>query len=124
MFQLLLCRSALKLSVVSQEAPVAADESMEAARLVRLEHRLTALWERVEASGQQAEQRHREVLQLYTDLQQQQSSARSGGDEAWLSGLMAQQLRTRLDEDRRQREQVRYGHTWTRRPGSAQRYGS
>ncbi|XP_027132919.1 SUN domain-containing protein 2 isoform X2 [Larimichthys crocea] len=96
----------------AEEAPVAADESMEAARLVRLEHRLTALWERVEASGQQAEQRHREVLQLYTDLQQQQSSARSGGDEAWLSGLMAQQLRTRLDEDRRQREQTRQQDLW------------
>ncbi|TKS89292.1 SUN domain-containing protein 1 [Collichthys lucidus] len=96
----------------AEEASVAADESMEAARLVRLEHRLTALWERVEASGQQAERRHREVLQLYTDLQQQQISARSGGDEAWLSGLMEQQLRTRLDEDRQQKEQTRQQDLW------------
>lgn len=69
------------------------------------------LWERVEAGGQRAEQRHREVLQLYTDLQQQQQeqlvTAQSGGDESWLE----EQLRTRLDEERRQREQVR---SWTR----------
>lgn len=68
-----------------------------------------ALWERVEAGGQRAEQRHREVLQLYTDLQQQQEqlvTAQSGGDKSWLE----EQLRTRLDEERRQREQVR---SWT-----------
>lgn len=70
-----------------------------------------ALWQRVEAGGQRAEQRHSEVLQLYTDLQQQQLvSAQSGGVEPWLSGLMDQQLsqlRRRLDEERQQREQVR-----------------
>lgn len=75
------------------------------------------LWERVEAGGQRAEQRHREVLQLYTDLQQEQEqqeqlvTAQSGGDESWLEEQLEKQLRTRLDEERRQREQVR---SWTR----------
>lgn len=82
------------------------------------------LWERVEAGGQRAEQRHREVLRLYSDLQQQQLvSAQSGGDESWLRGRLEQQLeqwleqrleqlRTRLDQEGRQREQVR---PWTHR---------
>lgn len=71
------------------------------------------LWERVEAGGQRAEQRHREVLQLYTDLQQQEQlvTAQSGGDESWLEEQLEKQLRTRLDEERWQREQVR---SWTR----------
>ncbi|XP_023257034.1 SUN domain-containing protein 1-like [Seriola lalandi dorsalis] len=51
--------------------PPAAEEE-ELARLIGLEQTLTALWERVEAGGRRAEQRHREVLRLYTDLQQQQ----------------------------------------------------
>ncbi|XP_026170566.1 SUN domain-containing protein 1-like isoform X2 [Mastacembelus armatus] len=92
-------------------------EKEESARLVRLEQSLTALWERVEARGQRAEQRHREVLQLYTDLQQQQqqqqlSSAQSGTEdvETWLSRLVDQQLaelRTLLEEEGQQREQLR-----------------
>lgn len=96
----------MRVSVASQE---------ESARLVRLEESLAALWERVEAGGQRAERRHSEVLRLYTDLQQQKQpvSAQSGGVEPWLSGLLDQQLeqlRSRLDEERQLREQVRY---WT-----------
>lgn len=83
-----------------------ADES---ARLIRLEQSLTALWERVEAGEQRAEQRHGEVLQLYTDLQEQLVTAQSSGYESWLE----EQFRTRLDEERRQREQVR---SWTHHP--------
>lgn len=70
------------------------------------------MWERVEAGGRRAEQRHVEVLQLYADLQQPQSA----GDhlETWVSRLLdgqLTQLRTCLDEERQQREQVRY---WAR----------
>ncbi|XP_067432537.1 SUN domain-containing protein 1-like isoform X6 [Thunnus thynnus] len=94
-----------------EEESAADDDSV---RLVLLEQSLTALWVRVEAGGQRAEQRHREVLRMYTDLQQQQLvSVQSGvgeGTEPWLSGLLDQQLsqlRRRLDEERRQREQIR-----------------
>lgn len=84
--------------VVSQEAAVD-----DLARLIHLERSVAALWEQVEAGGQRAEQRHREVLGLYADLQQQ-----SGGHEASLS-LQLEFLRTRLDEERMQSEQVRPG---------------
>ncbi|XP_056221357.1 SUN domain-containing protein 1-like [Seriola aureovittata] len=93
--------------------PPAAEEE-ELARLIGLEQSLTALWERVEAGGRRAEQRHREVLRLYTDLQQQQQLAsargREDGVEPWLSGLLdhqLSQLRRRLDEERRQKDQIR-----------------
>ncbi|KAM9336976.1 uncharacterized protein ABDE67_020014 [Symphorus nematophorus] len=102
----------------SGEEEASAAEVDESARLVHLEQSLTALWERVEAGGWQAEQRHREVLRLYTGLQQQQQQqlvfAQGGGSgkEPWLRGLLEQQLdqqleqlRTRLDEERRQWEQ-------------------
>ncbi|XP_063749547.1 SUN domain-containing protein 1-like isoform X2 [Eleginops maclovinus] len=72
--------------------------------LQRLELSLTALWERVEAGGQQEEQRHREVMSLYSDLQQQISSQRGGA----LSVLMEQQLqqmRGELQEQRSRRTQ-------------------
>lgn len=89
------------------------DASDESDRLVRLEQSLTVLWQRIEAGGQQAEQRHRELLHLYTDLQQQQLASAlsdSEGVKPWLSELLDQQLsqlRTQLDEEGRQREQVR-----------------
>ncbi|TKS89308.1 SUN domain-containing protein 1 [Collichthys lucidus] len=71
----------------AEEASVAADESMEAARLVRLEHRLTALWERVEAraaGGAEAQgaadatgrgQRQQKEQTRQQDLWQQQNQA-------------------------------------------------
>ena len=95
--------------VASQEASAAASAD-EATRLVHLEQSLAALWDRVEVGGRQAERRHEEVLRLYADLQQQQVSGQSSGEEVWLSELLQQQLeqlQARLDEDRRQREQVR-----------------
>ncbi|XP_067344823.1 SUN domain-containing protein 1-like isoform X8 [Channa argus] len=97
-----------------QEAPAEVEEF---ARLVLLEQSVTALWERVEAGGQRADQRHRELLQLYADLQQQQqqliSAPRDGdgdGMKPWLRALLDQQLdqlRTQLDEEGRRREEIR-----------------
>ncbi|XP_078135857.1 uncharacterized protein LOC144536536 isoform X2 [Sander vitreus] len=103
-------------AAAEEEATVA--EADESARLGRLERSLAALWERVEAGGQQAEQRHTELLHLYTDLLQQQQleqqlvSDQSAGDavQPWLNGLLEQQLeylQRRLDEERRQTEQSR-----------------
>ncbi|CAJ1081347.1 SUN domain-containing protein 1-like isoform X4 [Xyrichtys novacula] len=86
----------------------------QAVRLVRLEQSLTALWERVEDGGRRAEQRHKEVLQLYADLQlqQQEVSAQRGGggeeeeEEEWLRGPL-EEIRSQLEEERRSREQTR-----------------
>ncbi|XP_075891249.1 uncharacterized protein LOC142894027 isoform X2 [Nelusetta ayraudi] len=58
-------------------------------RLLHLEQSLSALWEQVEAGGRREEQRHREVLQLYAQLQEQQ----------------AQQIRAHLERERHKREQ-------------------
>ncbi|CAK6982588.1 uncharacterized protein LOC128381804 [Scomber scombrus] len=90
-----------------EEEAAAGDDS---GRLALLERSLTALWERVEAGGQREEQRHREMLHLYTDLQQLSSQQQRGDVEPWLSGLMDQQMSdisSRLDEERRQRERDR-----------------
>lgn len=59
-------------------------------RLLPLERSLSVLWEQVEAGGRREEQRHREVLQLYTELQEQQ----------------AEQIRVHLERERHKREQV------------------
>lgn len=70
------------------------------------------MWERVESAGRRVEQRHREVLQLFTDLHQQRPSLfESSGDgaEPWIRDLLDRQLfelQAHLDEERRQREQV------------------
>lgn len=87
----------MALLVTSQEV-VVDDES----RLVRLEQRVMVLWEQVEAAGRWAEQRHSEVMKLYTEVLQ---GGGGGRGEAWLTGLMEQQLqrfRTLLDQKRRQ----------------------
>ncbi|XP_036937291.1 SUN domain-containing protein 1-like isoform X7 [Acanthopagrus latus] len=94
----------------AKEEASAAASADEATRLVHLEQSLAALWDRVDVGGRQAERRHEEVLRLYADLQQQQVSGQSSGEEVWLSELLQQQLeqlQARLDEDRRQREQTR-----------------
>lgn len=73
-------------------------------RLVRLEQSVAVLWEQVEAAGRWAEQRHSEVMKLYTEALQGGSGG-GGRGEAWLTGLMEQQLqhfRTLLDQKRRQ----------------------
>ncbi|CAF90990.1 unnamed protein product, partial [Tetraodon nigroviridis] len=82
----------------------------EESRLERLEQRVMVLWEQVEAAGRWAEQRHREVMQLYTELLQ--GGGGGGRGEAWLTGLMEQQLqrfRTLLDTKRRQTRQRQSG---------------
>ncbi|XP_029703698.1 SUN domain-containing protein 1-like isoform X2 [Takifugu rubripes] len=69
-------------------------------RLVRLEQSVTALWEQVEAGGRRAEQRHREVMKLYTEVLQG-----GGGGGAWLTSMMEHQLqpfRALLDQKGRQ----------------------
>lgn len=82
----------MPLLVTSQE--VAVDEE---SRLVRLEQRVTVLWEQVEAAGRWAEQRHREVMKLYAEVLQ---GGGGGHGEAWLTGLMEQRFRTLLDQKR------------------------
>ncbi|XP_038591583.1 uncharacterized protein LOC119915863 isoform X10 [Micropterus salmoides] len=88
-----------------EEEEEEAEAAAESVRLVRLEQSLTALWERVEAGGRRAEQRHREVARLYADLQ-----GDGEGLEPWLSGLLDRQLdqlRRQLDEERLHRDQTR-----------------
>lgn len=102
-----------KVSPPPQE--VAEDES---ARLIRLEQSVTALWEQVEAGGRWAEQRHKDVLQLYAELRQEKQQR--DGDGVWLTSLMEQQLehfRTQLDKERQQEEQVRSSGIRTGGPG-------
>lgn len=47
---------------------------------------MTALWEQVEAGDRRAEQRHEEVMKLYTEVLQ------GGGGGAWLTSMMEHQL--------------------------------
>lgn len=64
---------------------------------------MTALWEQVEAGGRQAEQRHREVMNLYTEVLQ--GGGGGGGGGAWLTSMMEHQLqrfRALLDQKGRQ----------------------
>ncbi|XP_068610885.1 LOW QUALITY PROTEIN: SUN domain-containing protein 1-like [Brachionichthys hirsutus] len=51
--------------------------------LVHLERRLAALWERVDAGGRQAEQRHQQLLELYAELQQQVGVKSHGSADCW-----------------------------------------
>ncbi|XP_021180459.2 SUN domain-containing protein 1 isoform X5 [Fundulus heteroclitus] len=93
-----------------QEVPPAARPPaapLDSERLVQMEQSLRALWEEMAAAGRRAEQSHGELLQLYTDLRQQASGSDA---ELRVSGLLEQQLsllRRRLNEERRQREQMR-----------------
>ncbi|XP_056904504.1 SUN domain-containing protein 1-like isoform X5 [Takifugu flavidus] len=76
-------------------------EVLNSSRLVRLEQSVTALWEQVEAGGRRAEQRHREVMKLYTEVLQ----GGGGGGGAWLTSMMEHQLqpfRALLDQKGRQ----------------------
>lgn len=66
-----------------------------------MERSLRSLWELVEMEDRRADERHGEVLQLYTDLQQQQqlvSSQSRGGEDG--------DRRLRDQQDRLQRKQV------------------
>ncbi|XP_051926865.1 SUN domain-containing protein 1-like isoform X2 [Hippocampus zosterae] len=73
------------------------------AQLARLERNLALLWERVEAGDERAERRHGEMLRIQTELQRDGKSGKLG-----LSRLVERQLaqlRRRMDDSRRQREQ-------------------
>ncbi|XP_037546905.1 SUN domain-containing protein 1-like [Nematolebias whitei] len=87
--------------------------AIEPDHLVQVEKSLLVLWERVESAGRRVERRHREVLQLFTDLHQRRPSLfESSNDDAeqWIRDLLDRQLfelRAHLDDEKRQREQVR-----------------
>uniref|UniRef100_A0A3B5Q297 SUN domain-containing protein 1-like n=2 Tax=Xiphophorus maculatus TaxID=8083 RepID=A0A3B5Q297_XIPMA len=101
--------------MLPQEAPApspAPPAGMDSEQHVQMEQSLRALWEEMEAAGRRAEESHKELLQLYTDLRQQASGPqRSEYDmELWMKGLMEQQLsllRRQLNVERRLREQMR-----------------
>ncbi|XP_032429331.1 SUN domain-containing protein 2-like [Xiphophorus hellerii] len=101
--------------MLPQEAPApspAPPAGMDSEQHVQMEQSLRALWEEMEAAGRRAEESHKELLQLYTDLRQQASGPqRSEYDmELWMRGLMEQQLsllRRQLNVERRLREQMR-----------------
>ncbi|XP_077481934.1 uncharacterized protein LOC144092737 isoform X8 [Stigmatopora argus] len=74
----------------------------DSARLASMENSLAALWERVEASGRQAEQMQGELIW-------KESGPRGLGENSrlWLSSLVKHQvdkLRKQMDQDRRRRE--------------------
>uniref|UniRef100_A0A667Z435 SUN domain-containing protein 1-like n=1 Tax=Myripristis murdjan TaxID=586833 RepID=A0A667Z435_9TELE len=95
-----------------ETAPRVEEEAgADSTRLLQLERRLAGLWERVEAGGRQAEQRHDKLLQMYQDLQQHLALPQSpgGGTEAWLSDLLDHRLtglREQLDRQRLQWQQT------------------
>ncbi|PWA21461.1 hypothetical protein CCH79_00003430 [Gambusia affinis] len=101
--------------MLPQEAPApspAPPAGMDSEQLVQMEQSLRALWEEMEAAGRRAEESHKELLQLYTDLRQQASGPQCSeyDMEVWMRGLMEQQLsllRRRLNVERRLREQMR-----------------
>ncbi|XP_017539715.2 SUN domain-containing protein 1 isoform X3 [Pygocentrus nattereri] len=78
-------------------------------RLTQIEQSLTQLWERVVASGSRQEQRHEEVLSLYTSIRDQlhtHTDRESMGQ--WVSTLMEQRvslLRKQLEKEKQQSQQ-------------------
>lgn len=84
---------------------------MDLERLERIEQRLTLLWERVQQGDQEQEQRHGEVLGLYSTLREQlhtQTDRESLG--LWVSSLLEQRLavlRGELTQESTHRAQVK-----------------
>ncbi|XP_036428193.1 SUN domain-containing protein 1 isoform X10 [Colossoma macropomum] len=78
-------------------------------RLTQIEQSLAQLWERVVASGSRQEQRHEEVLSLYSSLRDQlhtHTDRESVGQ--WVSTLMEQRvslLRTQMEKEKQQSQQ-------------------
>ncbi|XP_068433993.1 SUN domain-containing protein 1 isoform X2 [Clinocottus analis] len=73
--------------------PPVAVPSMDLERLERVERQLTLLWERVQQGDQRQEQRHGDVLGLYSTLREQlhtQTDRESLG--LWVSSLLEQRL--------------------------------
>lgn len=90
--------------------PPVAFSNVDLERLERVEHQLALLWERVQQGDQKQEERHGNVLGLYSTLKEQlhtQTDSESLG--LWVSSLLEQRLgvlRGELERDNTQRTQV------------------
>lgn len=90
--------------------PPVAFSNVDLERLERVEHQLALLWERVQQGDQKQEERHGNVLGLYSTLKEQlhtQTDRESLG--LWVSSLLEQRLgvlRGELERDNTQRTQV------------------
>lgn len=90
--------------------PPAAFSNVDLERLERVERQLALLWERVQQGDQKQEERHGNVLGLYSTLKEQlhtQTDRESLG--LWVSSLLEQRLgvlRGELERDNTQRTQV------------------
>lgn len=90
--------------------PPMAVSSVDLERLERVERQLTLLWERVQQGDQKQEQRHGDVLGLYSTLKEQlhtQTDRESLG--LWVSSLLEQRLsvlRDELEQENTHRAQV------------------
>ncbi|XP_032394404.1 SUN domain-containing protein 1 isoform X6 [Etheostoma spectabile] len=84
---------ATRVSQAPPSLPPVAVSSVDLERLERIEQRLTLLWEQVQQGDQEQEQRHGEVLGLYSTLREQlhtQTDRESLG--LWVSSLLEQRL--------------------------------
>lgn len=90
--------------------PPMAVSSVDLERLERVERQLTLLWDRVQQGDQKQEQRHGDVLGLYSTLKEQlhtQTDRESLG--LWVSSLLEQRLsvlRDELEQENTHRAQV------------------
>ncbi|XP_077595117.1 uncharacterized protein LOC144211613 isoform X2 [Stigmatopora nigra] len=94
--------SNIKNEAAAEETKKEGTAVSDSARLASMENSLATLWERVEASGRQAEQMQGELIQG-------QSRPRGSGENSglWLSSLVKHQvdkLRKQMDQDRQRRE--------------------
>lgn len=80
-------------------------------RLAHIEQSLAQLWEHVAATGSKQDQRHKEVLGLYSTLEDKlhtHTSRESMGQ--WVSTLLEERvslLRTEMEKEKQQLQQVR-----------------
>ncbi|KAM9746611.1 SUN domain-containing protein 1 isoform 7-T9 [Menidia menidia] len=98
---------------VSQETPILPPVAVSTVDLERLEHveqQLALLWERVQQGDQKQDQRHGDILGLYSTLREQlhsQTDRESLG--VWVSSLLEQRLgvlRGELEQDNTRRAQI------------------
>nr|XP_004558343.1 SUN domain-containing protein 1 isoform X4 [Maylandia zebra] len=100
---------ATPVSQVSPVLPPVAVSSVDMERLERVEHQLALLWERVQQGNQKQEQRHDNILGLYSTLREQlhtQTDRDSLG--LWVASLLDQRigvLRGELEQENTQRAQ-------------------
>lgn len=90
--------------------PPTAVSSVDLERLERLERQLALLWERVQQGDQKQDQRHGDILGLYSTLREQlhsQTDRETLG--LWVSSLLEQRLgvlRGELEQESTHRAQV------------------